>query len=137
MTGADPGDELGYHLRELRADLGLVQRDLDTIAAEGAQTAGRRALIQAWALLEHDLDVHVARLLALTGAAGAGTSTPRAGDDDADPRAAAVTAARHVQAALAELDDGLPLDARKANELAGAVTAAHRALDAPVRLADS
>lgn len=88
-------DERAYHLRELHADLGIVQAG----GLEG------RAWVQAVALLEHDLEVHVAALL--------DAQPPRAPGDDF---------AAHVAAALAALEDDRIADAaaaiRAAYELA-------------------
>jgi hypothetical protein len=85
-------DELAYHARELQADLRIVE----------AGGGDDRAWVQAAALLEHDLEVHVAALIDATPLPAPG----------ADFRA-------HVAAALAALHDDRVVDA------AAAIAAAH------------
>jgi hypothetical protein len=95
-------DELAYHARELRADLRIVT---------SAQTEGR-AWIHVAALLEHDLEVHVAGALALLG------HPPPA-------RAPAAGFHEHVADALAALGDARVPEAARFAEAAAAIAAAH------------
>jgi hypothetical protein len=102
--------DLGYHLRELRADLGSAKATLDEL---GAQTPPSRKTIRGWitveSALEHDLDVHLPGALKLLGVrelrrAAADDETPN--DADVAQLGAAATEARgFVERALAALGD--------------------------------
>jgi hypothetical protein len=102
--------DLGYHLRELRADLGSTKAALDELEA---QTPPSRKTIRGWitveSALEHDLDVHFPGALKLLGVRALG----RAAADDENPddadavdlgRASGETR-RFVERALVALDD--------------------------------
>jgi hypothetical protein len=123
--------ELAYHLRELRADLGLIRSDLETAALPNIDRSVPRAWTGAWALLEHDLDVHLPRALTLLGTplpAFQAQQGRRAGDA-AVPASAAREARRLVDSALAMLppDDVDPaLAASTLIDVAGTIHAAYQ-----------
>ena len=122
-------DELIYHLRELRADLGLVRLDIETAAAGGADRSVVQAWVQAEALLDHDLEVHVPRALALLGVAvAAQVHTRTAGAQGSGDREqmAAEAAGRRVGAALMALGDEPVPQAARVISAAGQIEAAHR-----------
>jgi hypothetical protein len=102
-------EDLDYHLRELRADVDLVSSRL-----RGEDSRASR--IQALALIEHDLEVHVPQALALLSRSG---STPAHSPSDGEPTdrpGAAVEAARRLAAAaeaLAGGGSGLPVAGRE------------------------
>lgn len=97
--------ELGYHIQELRADLGSIRRDLQNAATAETQRAARTAWIFAESILEHDFEVHLPRAFELLGATllpDPPSESRRAGDA-AVPMAIAREAGRLLQAALAAL----------------------------------
>jgi hypothetical protein len=100
---ADP-EELAYHVRELRTDLGLVRAALEHGTESDARSV-RRAWVQAAALLEHDLDVHVAQALRLLGVAVRSGDRVPEGEATGALAEAAEIIVRHVGAALAALGD--------------------------------
>jgi hypothetical protein len=121
--------EFSYHLRELRADLGLIRSDLEAAALPNVDRSGARAWTGAWATLEHDLEVHLPRALALLGKALPMFPAPRGhrAGEAAVPASAAREARRLVENALAVLppDDVDPtLASSKLTDVAGAVHAA-------------
>jgi hypothetical protein len=123
--------ELAYHLRELHADLGLIRRDLETAALPNVDRAVPRAWTGAWALLEHDLEVHLPLALSLLGKTLPTFQVPqgRRAGDAAILVSAAREARRLVESALAVLppDDVDPaLAASKLTDVAGAVHAAYQ-----------
>lgn len=123
--------EFAYHLRELQADLGLIRSDLETAASSNIDRALRRAWNGAWALLEHDLEVHLPRALALLGKTLPPFQVPqgRRSGDAAVPASAAREARRLVDHALAVLppDDVDPsAAASKLADVAGMVDAAYQ-----------
>lgn len=126
--------EFAYHLRELHADLTGIRRDLETAASPNIDRTVQRAWNGAWAMLEHDLEVHIPRALQLLGK----TLPPfhvaqgRRAGDAAVPASAAREACRLVDNALTVLprDDVDPtLAASKLTDVAGAVQAAYQIAD--------
>lgn len=109
-------DELAYHVRELRADLRLIQAEIEQLRAGRAEPL--RAWTQAQALLDHDLEVHLPGALALMHT----SMPPPAPADHSDDDAAVVS--RHVGAALAALGDGPIPDAARVSTAAQAIDAA-------------
>jgi len=127
----DDLQELAYHLRELHADLGLIRSDLETAALPNVDRSTPRAWTGAWAMLEHDLEVHLPRALALLGKTLPVFHVPegRRAGDAAAPASAAREARRLVDSALAVLppDDVDPdLAASKLTDAAGLVHAAYQ-----------
>jgi hypothetical protein len=123
--------ELAYHLRELHADLGLIRTDLETAALPNIDRSVPRAWTGAWALLEHDLEVHLPRALDLLGKTlpAFHISEGRRAGNAAVPASAAREARRLVDSALAVLppDDVEPaLAASKLTDVAGAIHAAYQ-----------
>jgi 3-mercaptopyruvate sulfurtransferase SseA len=116
MTSPSRQDELAYHVQELRADLGLIRDNLNAAVAHVDDRVALRAWVQAEALLEHDLEVHVPQALTLLDTAAPAWDPVRA---DGPPRtegrhplpdaeavaAAAQAAGRNVDAAFAALGD--------------------------------
>jgi hypothetical protein len=144
MTLTEHADELEYHLRELRADLGLIRSDLEVVASNHNDRSVVRAWVAAEALLAHDLEVHFPRALALLGASlptQAVASEPRA--DDAAILTAAREASRLVAAALATLSADANPDSpiSGVSSAAQASAAAHQILagvqDLVMRLAEA
>lgn len=99
MTGTEPDAELAYHLQELRADLVIVRDDLE----RAGEALDRRSFVGAEALLEHDLEVHVPRALALLGSSPPVMTMARRDLDAGDAARAAASAGRQIAAALAAL----------------------------------
>lgn len=97
--------EFAYHLRELRADLGLIRNDLETAALPNIDRSLLRAWTGVWAMLEHDLEVHLPRALALLGKTlpAFHVSEGRRASNAAVPASAAREARRLVDNALAVL----------------------------------
>jgi len=141
MTSTESKDELDYHLRELRADLGLILAELEAMASASEAVP----MAQTWsgpeALLEHDLEVHFPRALELLGApqpSDVGSPDPRAGAQPQSPlhgsdaevlAAVARDAGRLVAKALAILSDADPDRPANAVSAAARVGAdAHRIL---------
>ncbi|MFL5929164.1 MAG: hypothetical protein ACJ77E_19710 [Gaiellaceae bacterium] len=146
MTDSEP--DLGYHLRELRADLGSTRSALDEL---GRLAEPSRAAIRAWitveSALEHDLDVHLPAALRLLGIREL-ARRPAEPEDELEPdgetgrlRAAAGEIRRHVDDALAALGDGPSVEAPDVARARDAVTEAfgiaRRARAACMRLAES
>jgi hypothetical protein len=102
---SDELQELGYHLRELRADLALIRDDLQVADSADDPRAIRRAWIFAAALLEHDLEVHLLRAFELLGSAlpPAPPYEGRRTGDAATPAVIAREARRLSESALAAL----------------------------------
>jgi hypothetical protein len=145
MTSTKSDDELHYHLRELRADLGLIKASLETAASTSIDGSTARAWVDAEALLAHVLEVHLPRALALLGSrqpTPVAPPEPRTGDAEA-VAAAASDAGRLVASALADLsiDAGPASPASGVASAAQASVAAHQMLaemlDVVVRLAES
>lgn len=133
MTDDELG-ELAYHLRELHADLTGIRQGLDIAALPNTDRALQRAWNGAWAMLEHDLDVHLPRALALLGKTPPAFQAPqgRRTGDAAVPASAAREARRLVDNALAALppeDVDPPLAASKLADVAGAIHAAYEIAD--------
>lgn len=127
-------EEFAYHLRELHADLGLIRSDFETAASSNVDRSVLRAWTGAWALLEHDLEVHLPRALSLLGKTLPAFSTPhgRRAGDAAVPASAAREARRLIESALTVLppDDIDPaLAANKLSDVAGAVNSAYQIAD--------
>lgn len=127
-------EEFAYHLRELHADLGLIRSDFETAASSNVDRSVLRAWTGAWALLEHDLEVHLPRALSLLGKTLPAFSAPKARrtGDAANPASAAREARSLVDTALSALppDDVDPtLAASKLTDVAGAVHAAYEIAD--------
>jgi hypothetical protein len=126
--------EFAYHLRELHADLIGIRRDLETAALPNTDRIVQGAWNGAWAMLEHDLEVHLPRALALLGKtppAFPGPQGRRAGDA-AVPASAARETLRLVENAFAVLppDEVDPtLAASKLTDVAGLVHAAYEIAD--------
>jgi len=145
MTDSEP--DLGYHLRELRADLASTRSALDEL---GLSERPSRSAIRAWitveSALEHDLDVHLPAALKLLGVREL-ARRPAGPEDDVEPanpdrlRAEAGAVGRLVDDALAALGDGASVDAsdvaRTRDRVADALGIARRARAASVRLAES
>ena len=122
----EPEPDLGYHLRELEADLGSAKATLDEL---GTQTPPSRETIRGWiaveSALEHDLDVHLPAALKLLGV----RELRRAAADDehetdadvAELSTAAPEARRFVERALAAIGD-------RASPSAGDLVAARQAI---------
>lgn len=130
----DERKEFAYHLRELHADLTGIRRDLETAALPNTDRALQRAWNGAWAMLEHDLEVHLPRALGLLGKAPPVFQVPqgRRAGDAAVPASAAREARRLVDSALAALppdDIDPPLAASTLSDVAGAVHAAYQIAD--------
>jgi hypothetical protein len=130
----DELQEFGYHLRELHADLTGIRRDLEMAASPNTDRAVQRAWNGAWAMLEHDLEVHLPRALALLGKTPPAFQAPqgRRAGDAAVPASAAREARRLVDNALAVLppDDVDPaVAANKLADVAGSVHAAYQIAD--------
>lgn len=127
--------EFAYHLRELRADLIGIRRDLETAASPNIDRAVQRAWNGAWAMLEHDLEVHIPRALALLAKTPPTFQGPRGGrraGDAAIPASSAREAHRLVDDALAVLphDDVDPtLAANDLADVAGMIHAAYQIAD--------
>lgn len=126
--------EFAYHLRELHADLLGIHRDLEMAASPNIDRAVQRGWNGAWAMLEHDLEVHVPRALALLGKTLPPFQVPgrRRAGDAAVPASAAREALRLVDNAFAVLppDDVDPaLAASKLADIAGLVNAAYQITD--------
>ncbi len=100
--------ELAYHLRELRADLTSVRRDLEAAASPDTDRSVARGWMGAWAVLEHDLEVHLPRAFALLGKTLPPFEVPegRRAGDAAVPASAAREAWRLIDRALATLPPG-------------------------------
>lgn len=131
--------EFAYHLRELHADLIGIRRDLETAAMPNIDRAVQGAWNGAWAMLEHDLEVHLPRALALLGKALPPFQAPqgRRAGDAAVPASAAREARGLVDSALAVLppDDVAPaLAASKLADVAGLVHAAYQIADEMLRV---
>ena len=141
MTSTESKDELDYHLRELRADLGLILARLEVMGSASDVLPMAQAWVGAEALLEHDLEVHFPRALELLGAPqpsnvgsqkpGTGTlqQSPLRGSDAEILAATARDAGRLVaaaQATLSDADPDRPTNAVSSAARAGA--AAHRIL---------
>lgn len=130
----DELNELAYHLQELRADLTSIRRDLKTATLPNVDRSVPRAWNGAWAVLEHDLEVHLPRALALLGKTPPPFQVPqgRRSGDAAVPALAAREALRLVDHAFAVLsaDDVAPvLAASKLTDVAGIVHAAYEIAD--------
>ncbi|HEY0480728.1 MAG TPA: hypothetical protein VGD37_24610 [Kofleriaceae bacterium] len=126
--------EFAYHLRELHADLGLIRRDFETAASSTDDRSVLHAWTGAWALLEHDLEVHLPRALALLGKTLPPFQPPhgRRSGEAAVPASAAREARRLVDLALAALppdDIDPPLATTKLADVAGTVHAAYQISD--------
>lgn len=126
--------EFAYHLRELHADLGLVRGDFEMAASSNDDRSVLRAWTGAWALLEHDLEVHLPLSLSLLGKALPSFHPPhgRRSGDAAVPASAAREARRLIDLALAALpsdDIDPPLAATKLADVAGTVHAAYQIAD--------
>lgn len=122
--------ELAYHLQELHADLTGIRRDLETAASPISDRAVQGAWNGAWAMLEHDLEVHLPRALALLGRALPAFPAPqgRRAGTAAVPASAAREALRLVDHAFAALpsDEVDPVRAAsKLTDVAGMVHAAY------------
>jgi hypothetical protein len=126
--------EFAYHLRELHADLIGIRRDLETAALPNTDRVVQGAWNGAWAMLEHDLEVHLPRALALLDKTLPPFQVPqgRRAGDAAVPASAAREALRLVDSAFAVLppDDVDPtLAASKLTDVAGLVHAAYEIAD--------
>jgi hypothetical protein len=126
--------EFAYHLRELHADQGLIRSDLESAALASTDRSVLRAWTGAWALLEHDLEVHLPRALALLGKTLPTFQAPqgRHMGNAAVPASAAREARRLVDSALAVLppDDVDPaLAANKLTDVANLVYVAYQIAD--------
>jgi hypothetical protein len=141
MTSTESKEELDYHLRELRADLGLILADLEAMASASDALPMAQAWVGAEALLQHDLEVHFPRALELLGASQLSdvrSLEPRTeaqqpsslhGSDAGELAAAARDAGRLVAMALATLSDADPArPAYAVSSAARAGAAAHRML---------
>jgi hypothetical protein len=122
--------EFAYHLRELRADLTGIQSDLEAATLPNIDRSVPRAWNGAWAMLEHDLEVHLPRALALLGRTlpSLQTSQGHRSGDAAVPASAAREARGligHVLAILPPDDVDPVLAASKLTDVAGAVYAAY------------
>jgi hypothetical protein len=131
--------ELAYHLRELHADLTSIRRDLEAATLPNIDRSVPRAWNGAWAVLEHDLEVHLPRALALLGKTLPAFHVPegRRASNAAVPGSAAREARRLVDSALTVLppDDIEPgLAASKLADIAGAVHAAYQIADEMLKL---
>jgi hypothetical protein len=131
--------ELAYHLRELRADLGLIRDDLEAATLPNIDRSLLRAWTGAWAMLEHDLEVHLPRALALLGKTLPSLHVPkdRRSDNAAVPASAAREARWLVDNALTVLppDDIDPAVAgSKLTEIAVVVHAAYQIADEMLKL---
>jgi hypothetical protein len=141
VTGPDA--DLAYHLRELRADLGVARAALDEL---GSETRSPRERIRAWiaveSALEHDLDVHLPAALKLLGVRQlARTGADRETDGGAiDLAVARAETRRCVDRALAALGDRGSADAAGIATTRDAVAAgldvARRARAASIRLTE-
>ena len=123
--------EFAYHLRELHADLIGIRRDLETAALLDTDRVVQGAWNGAWAMLEHDLEVHLPRAVALLGKTLPVFQIPqgRRAGAAAIPASAAREALRLVDNAFAVLppDDVDPaLAASKLADVACAVHAAYQ-----------
>jgi hypothetical protein len=123
--------ELAYHLRELHADMCSIRRDLEAATSPNVDRSVLRGWEGAWAVLEHDLEVHLPRALALVGKTLPPFQVPRGrrAGDAAVPASAAREARRLVDRALAVLppDDTDPaLVGSKLTDVAGVVHAAYQ-----------
>lgn len=130
MTDEDL-DELAYHLRELYADLCGIRMDLEAATLPNINRSVPNAWNGAWAGLEHDLEVHLPRALALVGKTLPPFQAPRGrrAGDAAVPASVAREARRLVDSALAVLppDDTDPaLVGSKLTDVAGVVHAAYQ-----------
>jgi hypothetical protein len=130
----DELNELAYHLQELRADLTSIRRDLKAATLPNLDRSVPRAWNGAWAVLEHDLEVHLPRALALLDKTLPPFQVPqgRRAGDAAVPASAAREALRLVDSAFAVLppDDVDPtLAASKLTDVAGLVHAAYEIAD--------
>lgn len=130
----DEQKELAYHLQELHADLTGIRKDLEMAASPYIDRIVQRAWNGAWAMLEHDLEVHIPRALALLGRTPPAVQVQqgRRTGEAAVPAAAAREARRLVDNALAVLPaDGVDpvLAANKLGDVAGAVHAAYQIAD--------
>jgi hypothetical protein len=126
--------ELAYHLQELRADLTCIRRDLEAATLPNVGRSVPRAWNGAWALLEHDLEVHLPRALALLGRTLPTFQVPqgRRAGDAAVPASAAREALRLVDNAFAMIppDDVAPaLAASKLADIAGLAHVAYQITD--------
>jgi hypothetical protein len=126
--------EFAYHLRELHADLIGIRRDLEAATLPNLDRAVPRAWNGVWAILEHDLEVHLPRALALLGKTlpPFQVSQGRRAGAAAVPASAAREALRLVDNAFAVLppDDIDPaLGASKLTDVAGAIHAAYQIAD--------
>jgi hypothetical protein len=127
----DELQEFSYHLRELHADLTGIRKDLEAATLPNVDRSVPRAWNGAWAMLEHDLEVHLPRALALLGKTLPPFQVPqgRRSGDAAVPALAAREARRLVERALAVLppdDVDPPAAASKLADVAGMVDAAYQ-----------
>lgn len=135
----DELQELTYHLQELRADLTCIREDLEAATLPNINRSVPNAWNGAWALLEHDLEVHLPRALALLGRTLPTFQIPqgRRAGDAAVPASAAREALRLVDHAFAVLppDDADPaLAASKLADIAGLVNAAYQITDEMLKI---
>jgi hypothetical protein len=123
--------ELAYHLQELRADLRLIRTDLDIAASTTDEPALRRSWINAWSLLEHDLEVHLPNALALLG-----RTMPAAPPPTGQRVGTPASAAREARSLVDHAASRLPSEGSDVKDLANRLTDIAGVIHVAYHLAD-